>query len=140
MYKKQPDFYKAAGVLIKDRKLLAVRSKKYPNLLMSPGGKIEAGETPPAAVARELYEELQINVAPENIDYLGTFDAPASTDESKLLRMEVFLIKKWSGNPTASNEIIDFEWINSQVSSTKNVGSVIIKHIIPYLLQRNLID
>jgi ADP-ribose pyrophosphatase YjhB (NUDIX family) len=46
-----------AIILRPDGKILLVRTHKWRNLLGIPGGKIERGETQPAALAREILEE-----------------------------------------------------------------------------------
>lgn len=51
--------HKAAGILIKDKKLLVEKSKNK-EFFIAPGGKIEAGETPEHALVRELDEEFGI--------------------------------------------------------------------------------
>ena len=58
----------AAAVLIDNNQvLLAKRRGGYlDNLWEFPGGKLEKGESAEAAAARELKEELDINVIPEN--------------------------------------------------------------------------
>ena len=49
------------------RRVLAVRQPGRGGLLALPGGKLEPGETPRAAAARELREETAIAVAPERL-------------------------------------------------------------------------
>ena len=43
-----------------------------------PGGKLEAGETPAQAAAREVAEEIGVEVRLPELSPLGTFDAPAA--------------------------------------------------------------
>jgi 8-oxo-dGTP diphosphatase len=80
------------------RVLLAQRPEGKPmaGLWEFPGGKIEAGETPEAALIRELGEELDINTAASCLAPL-TF-ASHSYDDFHLLMM-LFVCRKWEGHP-----------------------------------------
>ena len=60
------DIYKAAGVLIQDRRLLVERSESK-KFYISPGGSIEDGETAKGALRRELREEFDIETNEEII-------------------------------------------------------------------------
>ena len=53
-----------AGIVVKDRKVLAVERGhgQFKGSWEFPGGKVEEGETPEQALARELKEELDIEV------------------------------------------------------------------------------
>ncbi|UZD90669.1 8-oxo-dGTP diphosphatase MutT [Cognatishimia activa] len=82
------------------RVLLAQRpeGKSMAGLWEFPGGKIEDGETPEAALIRELEEELGINTWASCLAPL-TF-ASHSYDSFHLL-MPLFACRKWEGTPMA---------------------------------------
>jgi 8-oxo-dGTP pyrophosphatase MutT (NUDIX family) len=78
-----------------NRILLVHRSPRrrwYPGVWDMPGGHVEPGELPGVALARELREELGIDIAapsgpPWQEVHGGTFD------------MQVWLIESWTGSP-----------------------------------------
>ena len=80
------------------RVLLAQRpaGKAMAGLWEFPGGKIESGETPEAALVRELEEELQLTVSESDLVPL-TF--ASHTYENFHLFMPLFALKKWIGTP-----------------------------------------
>jgi 8-oxo-dGTP diphosphatase len=80
------------------RILLARRpeGKKLAGLWEFPGGKIDAGETPEAALIRELKEELGIGVEAKN---LAPFVFASHAYEGFHLLMPLYLCRRWQGKP-----------------------------------------
>ena len=88
----------AALIDVDGRVLLAQRpeGKSMAGLWEFPGGKVEPGETPEAALIRELHEELGIETWASCLAPL-TF-ASHGYDEFHLL-MPLFACRKWEGVP-----------------------------------------
>jgi 8-oxo-dGTP diphosphatase len=88
------------------RVLLAKRPPGRPlaGLWEFPGGKVEKGETPEAALIRELEEELAIVVPPK---CLAPFTFASHTYEAFHLLMPLYVSRKWQGEvrPQQGQEI-----------------------------------
>tara|TARA_R100000049_G_C1934796_1_gene78653 strand:- start:741 stop:1139 length:399 start_codon:yes stop_codon:yes gene_type:complete len=93
------------------RVLLAQRppGKSMAGLWEYPGGKVEAGETPEAALIRELQEELGIDTWASCLAPL-TF-ASHAYDDFHLL-MPLFACRKWNGTPQA-REGQTLKWVRA---------------------------
>jgi 8-oxo-dGTP diphosphatase len=91
------------------RVLLAQRppGKKLAGLWEFPGGKIEAGETPEAALVRELNEELGIDT---KTSCLAPLTFASHTYDDFHLFMPVFVCRVWKGVVT-SKEGQAFAWV-----------------------------
>ena len=67
-----------------------------------PGGKVEFGEAPAAALVRELAEELAIAVQPYDLEPLAFADAPFGAEgEGRRLILLLYLLRRWRGEPRA---------------------------------------
>jgi 8-oxo-dGTP diphosphatase len=71
-----------------------------------PGGKLEEGEAPADALARELLEELLINTDPLDLSP-ACFASTIMGDRPFLLML--YICTKWTGTPNA-NEAQEFGW------------------------------
>ena len=91
------------------RILIAQRpeGKSMAGLWEFPGGKVEAGETPEAALVRELHEELGIETNESCLSPL-TF-ASHQYDDFHLL-MPLYACRRWDGQP-ASEEGQQLKWV-----------------------------
>jgi 8-oxo-dGTP diphosphatase len=78
-----------------NRVLLCHRSPQrrwYPDVWDLPGGHVEPGELPGAALARELHEELGIDVA-------VPAGPPMQQIHADAFDMQIWLIESWTGTP-----------------------------------------
>lgn len=134
------DIYKAAGIIIRNRRLLVERSK-HKEVFIAPGGKLEPGETPEVAVIRELKEEFRLDVRPSELEVFGTFyaEAAGSHNAGKRLRMDVFLTHN-IGDIIPGSEVEEVRWLSSEIPADVKVGSIFAHEVLPRLKEQGLVD
>ena len=91
------------------RVLIAQRpeGKSMAGLWEFPGGKVEAGETPEAALIRELAEELGSKVKEA---CLAPFTFASHTYDAFHLLMPLYVCRRWDGTPEA-REHAALKWV-----------------------------
>lgn len=99
----------AAAIIRTDGATLLVR-KRGTTAFMQPGGKIDVGETPVGALCRELYEELALDIGPEDAEYLGCFSAPAANEPDCVVKAEMFRVR-FDGQIEPRAEIEEVRWL-----------------------------
>ena len=104
----------AAGVVVEQGKVLLSRRKQGTHLAGRwefPGGKVEAGEDPRAALRRELEEELGIHVdVGEIVDV--TFHRYEDDDKAVLLLF--FMATREGGSPEPQAlDVAEFQWADA---------------------------
>ncbi|OIP37066.1 MAG: hypothetical protein AUK47_14120 [Deltaproteobacteria bacterium CG2_30_63_29] len=73
-----------------------------------PGGKVELGETPEEALAREIAEELRIDIAVD--EQIGE-----QTSRSKTLTVELSVYRcRWLGGDVCPLEHAEISWVDEQ--------------------------
>ena len=127
---------KLAFIEIRDRKVLETCSYGKDKWYI-PGGKRESGETDEQALAREMKEELRVNLIPETIKHFGTYEAQAhGKPEGTMVRMTCYTAQ-YRGELSPSAEIEKLDWFDY---SKRNNVSPVDQLIFDDLKAKSLID
>ena len=103
----------ACALVDADRRVLIAQrpeGKSMAGLWEFPGGKLEPGETPEAALIRELSEELGIETKQA---CLAPLSFVSHAYESIHLLMPLYVCRKWKGMPQA-REHQALKWVRPQ--------------------------
>ncbi|MFK3984314.1 NUDIX domain-containing protein [Micromonospora sp. NPDC050397] len=102
------------GALVENGAVLLVHRsptrQAYPDLWDLPGGHVKAGEPELQALAREMREELGVQIVAESSSRLGDWHAGSGADA---VHVGVWLIGDWVGSPInrAPEEHDDIAWV-----------------------------
>lgn len=106
-------FVVACALVDADRRVLIAKrpeGKQLAGLWEFPGGKVEPGETPEAALLRELKEELGIETKSA---CLAPLTFASHTYEDFHLMMPLYVCRKWQG-VVQNLEHADLKWVRPQ--------------------------
>lgn len=132
MQKKQIDIV-AAVISNRDRNVLLVR-KQGTKVFMQPGGKREQGEDSLQTLARELSEEIGVQIVQSTAAYLGDFKSVAVNEVDKTVCAEVFVVEI-KGVPSPRAEIEEIAWVSPQAPFPVHVAPLSSEKILPAYCQ-----
>ena len=127
----------AAGIIDVAGRLLLVR-KRGTDRFMQAGGKIDPGESPASALVRELHEELGVVVGPDDLEYLGQFDADAANEAGHVVDAEVFAVDLGAraGDAVASAEIDELIWVSPADALGYPLAPLTSEVLMPVIVER----
>ena len=124
----------AAALLIEPNGQTLLVRKRGTQAFMQPGGKIDAGEQPAEALARELHEELGLIIEPSDAVYLGNFSAPAVNEPGYTVEAELFQVT--IDEPvTPAAEIEEVRWIDPAADGDLILAPLTRDLILPFYRQ-----
>ncbi|QTX03431.1 NUDIX hydrolase [Agromyces archimandritae] len=107
-----PDIHTAAIALVRDRRVLMVTARGR-DVYFMPGGKIDPGETPAEAAAREAREEVSLELDPDALEFLFDVAVQAHGEpEGRIVRMAVFRAST-DDEPAPAAEVEALHWASS---------------------------
>ena len=91
------------GALVRDDQVLLAHRRRdkraYPGVWELPGGVLEPGEAELEALARELDEELGVQIARGSASHLCRVEV---TPAGEPARLSAWLVRRWAGTSTAA--------------------------------------
>jgi 8-oxo-dGTP diphosphatase len=128
---------KLAYIKIVDRKILITRSRGIADVYYIPGGKREKDESDLQALTREVKEELDVQLLPETVQFVGTFESQAhGKAEGVKVRMTCYTAD-YDGEIKPTSEIEEVAWFTY---ADKERTAPVDKIIFDWLKARNQID
>lgn len=129
--------YKVGAIILRNKKILVVRKLglRDKSEYIIPGGKAKRNENPLQTLARELKEELAVDL--KKASHFGTFEDIA-VFEHVPIRMDTYRVTI-SGKLKPRSEIKEYVWIDRNYKSYSiKLGSILELYVIPTLIEKGL--
>ncbi len=105
--------YTVAAIITNEIGEVLLVRKRNSSIFIQPGGKAEQGEEPLTTLARELDEELGVQLVPASARLFGEFEAMAVNEPDCIVRAKAFACTV-TGTPEAQAEIEELAWIKPE--------------------------
>jgi 8-oxo-dGTP diphosphatase len=126
-----------AGLLVRDGgKMLLCRKSHTTSLLIVPGGRIEAGETPEQCLHREIAEELG-GIGLRHLQFVGTYEDAAAGELDKRVSIQLYS-GDLLGEPVPTAEIVELVWFGPN-DDRALLSPTLANKILPDLTARGLL-
>ncbi|GAA5103917.1 NUDIX domain-containing protein [Orbus sasakiae] len=134
---KQSNIIHIAAAIITNysNEMLLVRKQNSP-YFMQAGGKIEPTESPIHALVRELHEELQLVIPPQQLHYVGKFSESAANEANHRINAHLFSMKLAKISIKAHAELAEVGWYSMEQAQHLCLAPLTEKVILP-IVQKN---
>lgn len=130
---------KIALAVLRDGKILMVRTKNQKEVFYNVGGKIDPGETDLECLKRETLEEVGTEVDMKTVRYLGQWEEKSRPGTNwDRVNIKLFL-GELLGEPRPSGEVVELRWMDS-TADRKHLTPITVKHIFPFLKKEGYIS
>ena len=129
--------FRVGALILSDGRLLTVTNAQR-DFYWTPGGKLEEGETPEAALSRELEEELGIEVVSSRLYHARTGTYIGLRDQKEF----GYYLVEYAGALTPAHEVAETRWISkadheaNRYVLTQNIQEV----LLPMLIADGLVN
>lgn len=106
-----------AAIIVNDSGETLMVRKTGTKVFIQPGGKPETGETPLAALQRELHEELGLVIADDDLEFLGVFESDAANEPGFRVRSHAFWCHAQVHGFAIAAEIEEARWVDPNDTS-----------------------
>ncbi|MEU3260967.1 NUDIX hydrolase [Streptomyces albidoflavus] len=105
--------YTADIICIRDGHILTIErgSDPHKGQLALPGGHVDPGETSRAAAARELAEETNIHIQPDDLTFVGIWDTPNRDPRGRYITAAYAITVPTSTLATAGDDAASVYWV-----------------------------
>ena len=122
----------AALIWREDKILICRRPENKARALLweFPGGKMEPGETPEAAIVREIEEELKVTIAPKTLvttvecDY-PKFHLTMHCFLSSIVKGEICLVEHEAAKWLSPDELDSVDWLPADVEVVEKLKTLL---------------
>ena len=119
-----------AAVIADARGRVLLVRKRGSRFFIQPGGKCEPDEAALETLARELREELDVELAVDDAVFLGEFEASAVNEPGRRVRAQAFAVSV-RGDPSPQAEIEAMAWVHPDELHTMTVAPLSADFILP---------
>ena len=131
-----PVIHVAAALAVDERGRALMVRKHGTTMFMQPGGKLEPGEHPLAALRRELGEELGLDLPADAFTWVGTFEEDAANEPGHVVRADVYAVTVEATAPVAAAEIAECRWVDLDALDGLDLAPLSSRALLPILRGR----